>query len=501
MNHLIKTLFLLLLIFISQNFGAYVAILETTANKVNVSRNEKQYLTDVLRQKAVKILPANQGYTIMTRENIISMLPPGKSIEECEGECLTETGKNISADYIAQGRLGTFGSKITLTIEMYETAGNKLVSSFTTRKTSIEEIAEEIELKTDSLFLSIKAESFIIQPNLPGITTDFKENNSETDDFKNEFQDHRDGKTYKIKVVKNKAVMASNLNYKIAGSYCYNDKDFYCNTYGRLYTWHAARAACPEGWNLPTITELKELANTLWENKPIWGGLRTFAGIYEDLNKNAYYWSSSPHDKKKDYAYYLDYRNDMTQEKAFYKDQSYSVRCVRALSSKEFASVEQRRNVVKYSNDIPQNYMKDFRDQQLYKTVVIGDKTYMAENLNYKTLSSFCYDDDFAKCKQTGRLYTWASAIQACPTGWRLPTIDEITRDFPKFSRNTFQNGGFRMLNGNYSSFGKKNAYWSSDFKKNYTDYAYYGLQDGSDWETKAFYKDQANSVRCVKED
>ena len=145
--------------------------------------------------------------------------------------------------------------------------------------------------------------------------------------------------------------------------------------------------------------------------------------------------------------------------------------------------------------------MKDIRDQQLYKTVVIGDKTYMAENLNYKTLSSFCYDDDFAKCKQTGRLYTWASAIQACPTGWRLPTIDEITRDFPKFSRNTFQNGGFRMLNGNYSSFGKKNAYWSSDFKKNYTDYAYYGLQDGSDWETKAFYKDQANSVRCVKED
>lgn len=44
------------------------------------------------------------------------MLPPGKKIEECEGECLVETGKNINADYIAQARVGRFGNQLMLTV-------------------------------------------------------------------------------------------------------------------------------------------------------------------------------------------------------------------------------------------------------------------------------------------------------------------------------------------------------------------------------------------------
>lgn len=505
MNHLIKSVVLLLLICISQNFGAYVAILETIANKVNVSRSERQYLTDVLRQKAVKILPAKQGYTIMTRENIISMLPPGKSIEECEGECLTETGKNISADYIAQGRLGTFGSKITLTIEMYETAGNKLVGSFTTRKANIEEIVEEIEQRADSLFLSIKSESFVIQPNLPGITTVTEKVPSQPKDeeFKKAFYDKRDGKVYFIKPVKNFAVMTSNLNYKVSDSYCYDDKESNCKKYGRLYTWKAALKACPEGWSLPSIAELKIVMNSLLDDQIIETGYRTYAGIYEDFNKRSLYWSSSEHSQKRDYAYYLELNShkDFLQEKAFYKDQAFSVKCIRSLSSKELTFIEKQKNLPLTYEDVPTGYMKDSRDQKLYKVEVIGNKTYMAENLNYKTPNSYCYDNNISNCKKTGRLYTWISASHACPEGWSLPTIDEIKNDFPEFSKKNIQKGGFRMINGNYSSFGKKSAYWSSDDKKNYVDYAYYGQQDGFDWETKAFYKDQANSVRCVKND
>ena len=77
--------------------ATHVAVLETVADgaaKDNVSLQDRQYLTNVLREQAVKELPAAENYTIMTRENIQQMLPPGKAIEDCEGSCLVETGKN-----------------------------------------------------------------------------------------------------------------------------------------------------------------------------------------------------------------------------------------------------------------------------------------------------------------------------------------------------------------------------------------------------------------------
>jgi uncharacterized protein (TIGR02145 family) len=45
----------------------------------------------------------------------------------------------------------------------------------------------------------------------------------------------------------------------------------------------------------------------------------------------------------------------------------------------------------------------------------------MAENLNYKTGNSLCYNNDESNCKKYGRLYDWGTAVKACPGGWRLP--------------------------------------------------------------------------------
>ena len=141
-------------------FATHVAVLETTAASGVLKLEEKQYLTDVLRSEAVKALPAEQNYTIMTRENISAMLPPGKAVEDCEGSCLVETGKNISADYIAQGHVGRFANNLTITVELYETAGNKLMGSFSSKATNIESLEIEIRQKSFDLFSRIISSSY-----------------------------------------------------------------------------------------------------------------------------------------------------------------------------------------------------------------------------------------------------------------------------------------------------------------------------------------------------
>lgn len=187
-----------------------------------------------------------------------------------------------------------------------------------------------------------------------------------------------------------------------------------------------------------------------------------------------------------------------------------------------------------------QDEFVDPRDGQSYKTVVIGTQTWFAENLNYESSNSWHYLDDAVNGNIYGRLYTWESALTACPNGWHLASDNEwkVMEMFLGMSQEqadgNFQRsnepfttvgrklksisgwfedgngdnssgfiglpGGYRASNGGYDFLGKDGSFWTS------TDYGnlmsnFRQLHYSEDWVFRSnTYKDTGYSVRCMKD-
>jgi len=67
----------------------------------------------------------------------------------------------------------------------------------------------------------------------------------------------------------------------------------------------------------------------------------------------------------------------------------------------------------------------DSRDNLTYRTIRVGNLTWMAQNLNHITSGSIWYGNNASNGARYGRLYTWDAAMKACPAGWRLPNNND----------------------------------------------------------------------------
>jgi len=143
--------------------------------------------------------------------------------------------------------------------------------------------------------------------------------NKKSNKSSNSFTDTRDGKTYKIIKIGSQVWMAENLAYNTgSGCWAYDNNSGNVAKYGYLYTWEAAKRACPPGWHLPSDDEWSKLANLLggedaagkkikstsgWESygngtnesgfSALPGGSRGNDGGFYDRSGGGYWWSAT----------------------------------------------------------------------------------------------------------------------------------------------------------------------------------------------------------------
>ena len=132
---------------------AVLAIIQTLDNNDSIGFNDLAYLTDKLRETAVNVLPKEQ-YGVMTTESIVAFLgSQERAVKVCnESSCLAELGRMVSADYVAQGRIGRFGRDLTIKVELYSVKSGNLIGSFTGDSKDIYGLRDIINEKATDLF-------------------------------------------------------------------------------------------------------------------------------------------------------------------------------------------------------------------------------------------------------------------------------------------------------------------------------------------------------------
>ena len=323
--------------------------------------------------------------------------------------------------------------------------------------------SSESNVAGDEAVSSNSVSSVVRVPAVPPCRTD-REDNCEY----GAVVDARDGRMYRTVKIGTQVWLAQNMRYgapksaetKDSLGTCYKNQAWYCNRYGRLYSWEEAVQVCPDGWRLPDSLDFatlvasvggvdsagKKLKSTkYWED---YEGYDSGTGARVERSGNgadqygftvlpAGFKSSSSNDVVSIgvYAYFwttLEYKDGYMRNFSFANN---SVRPYVATDGKkegELRSVRCLRNEGAAVSEEPKvgcenceyGSLTDERDGQTYKTVKIGNHWWMAENLNYRYIqemdgdrgedsSSYCLHNDPSYCEKWGRLYSISGALDS----------------------------------------------------------------------------------------
>lgn len=160
------------------------------------------------------------------------------------------------------------------------------------------------------------------------------------------FTDQRDGRRYPSLIVEGKHWLQRNMAYETDGMACYADRPVMCENLGGLYSWEAARRACPPGWHLPKVGEWDALVNA-------WGGYekeRAFMALgyggpsffqaqlaggqnerggFTKLHEAGAFWTANPDGEKEAIAIIFDKNTQTIRKEPMSRNAKFSCRCVR----------------------------------------------------------------------------------------------------------------------------------------------------------------------------
>jgi len=413
--------------------------------------------------------------------------------------------------------------------------------------------------------------------------------------YGSDFTDPRDGNVYKTVVINGFRMFAENLRYVDSSAsvnlkgqtMCYDNKSRNCDIGGALYTWAAAhdldqkwnnaesssligmqhRGICPDGWHVPSS---QEFVLTIGDAKA--SQMRGFSVFGEATDASGFsampgrvldeygwgefsygyaearFWTNDEGDGYGAPGWWISYGGSGEPDRyALYalKRNLYSIRC--------FENYAGAQPIYLYKNDSRLNQWKslyyssetnpdaayaddlvDERDGNVYKTVIIDGKRWMAENLRYAdTLSTPNLKEEIGIGLTPvvyGIAYSWLATMNlaemdhhpsspqgVCPNGWHIPDTTEwralenfagtaasLQMKYQTTVKNATDRIGFSAVYTAYYDFGDLSFrvpnFWLSTAHRDFDD-GYYAEIGVDKIEVKNSAVRDLRYIRCVEDD